>query len=74
MAYARVVTWVHQLQVGMLCLIWQELELVSDEDMHFFFEKDLRDGVSYISKIYSKALNKYLKTYNPKQKAKHIIY
>ena len=34
----------------------------------------VRGGVSYISKRYSKASNKYLKSYDPKQKWKHIIY
>ena len=31
-------------------------------------------GGSYISKKYSKANNKYLKPYDPKQEVKHIIY
>ena len=31
-------------------------------------------GVSYVSNRYSKANNKYLKSYEPKQKSKHIIY
>ena len=39
-----------------------------------FFEKGMRGGVSYISKSYSKANNKYLKSYDPKQESKHIIY
>ena len=30
--------------------------------------------VSYISNKYSKANNKYLKSYDPKQESKHIIY
>ena len=30
--------------------------------------------VSYIFKIYSKAKNKYLKSYNPKEESKYIIY
>ena len=33
-----------------------------------------RGGVSYIAKKYSKANNKYLKPYDPKQESKHIIY
>ena len=31
-------------------------------------------GVSYISKRYSNASNRYLKPYNSKQESKHIIY
>ena len=32
-----------------------ELELVSDNDMHLFVEKEMRGGISYIAKRYSKA-------------------
>ena len=34
----------------------------------------MRGGVSYISNRYSKANNKYLKSFDPKQESKHIIY
>ena len=51
-----------------------ELELISDADIYLFFEKGMRSGVSYISKRYSRANNKYLKSYDPKQKSKHIVY
>ena len=51
-----------------------ELELIIDPDMYRFFEKGMRGGVSYISNIYSKASNKYLKYYGTKQESKHIIY
>ena len=44
-----------------------ELKLVSDDDMYLFFEKVMRGGVSCISKRYSKANNKYSKSYYPKQ-------
>ena len=43
-----------------------ELELIPDSDMYLFFEKDMRGGVSYISKRNSKAKNKYLKSCDPK--------
>ena len=39
-----------------------ELETISDADMYLFFENDMRGGVSYISKRYSKTSNKYLKS------------
>ena len=65
----------------MQCLINMtkvELELIPDPDIDSdilaFFEKGMKGGVSYISNIYSKAKSKYLKFYNPKQEAKHIIY
>ena len=37
-------------------------ELISDAEIHLFFEKDMRGGVIYISKRYSKANNNYLKS------------
>ena len=43
-----------------------------DPDMHIFFEKDTRDGISYIFNRYSKAKSRYLKSYDPKQESKHI--
>ena len=51
-----------------------EFELIPDLDMYIFFEKGTRGGVSYISKRYSKASNRYLKSYDTKQESKHIIY
>ena len=59
---------------AMLNMTKVELELIPDPDMYIFFEKDTRDGGSYISNRYSKANNKYLKSYNPKQESKHIMY
>ena len=57
-------------------LIWQMLSLnfFSDADMYLFFEEGMRDWVSYSFKKYSKANNKYLKSFDPKQESKHIIY
>ena len=40
----------------------------------FPLKKGVRGGVSNISKRYSKANNKYLKSYDPKQESKSIIY
>ena len=51
-----------------------ELQLISDPGMYIFFEEGTRSGVSYISNRYSKTNNKYLKSYDPKQESKHIIY
>ena len=42
--------------------------------MYIFFEKGTRGGISYILNRYSKVNNKYLKSYDPKQEFKHIIY
>ena len=50
-----------------------KLKFISDPDMYIFFEKGMRGGVSYIFNRYSKAKDKYLKFYDPKQESKHII-
>ena len=51
-----------------------KVELISDSDMYLFFEKGMRGEVFYISMRYSNNINKYLKSYDPKQQSKHIIY
>ena len=58
----------------MLNMTKTELELISDPDIHIFFEKGMRVRVSYSSNRYRKASNKYLKSYDPKQESKSIIY
>ena len=50
------------------------LEIISDPGMYIFLDKDTKGGISYISYRYSKASNKSLKSYDPKQESKHIIY
>ena len=50
-----------------------KLDLIPDLDMYIFFEKGTRGGISCISNRYSKANNKYLKSYDPKEESKHII-
>ena len=59
---------------AMLKMTNVELDLIPDPDMFKFFENRTRGGVFYISNRYSKANNKYLKPYDPKQESKHIIY
>ena len=48
---------------AMLNMVSVNLELISelDADVCLLFEKFMRGGVSYISKIYSKSSNKYFK-------------
>ena len=58
---------------AMLNMTKVELELITDPDMYIFFEKGIRGQVSYISNRYSRANNKYLKSYDQKQESKHII-
>ena len=59
---------------AMLNMIEVELELIPDPDIYIFFEKSARGGVYYISSRYSKASNRYLKSYDPKRESKHLIY
>ena len=47
-------------------------ELIPDYDMYIFFEKGKKGEVSYIPHRYTKANNKHLKSYDPKQEPKHI--
>ena len=51
-----------------------KLELITDSNMYIFFEKGTRGGISYIPNRHSKVNSKYLKSYDPKQESKHIIY
>ena len=51
-----------------------ELELILDPDTYIFFEKGIRGGISYISNRYREAIRKNLKSYEPKQESKQIIY
>ena len=59
---------------AMIKMTKTELELILVPDMYIFFEKDTRGGICCISNRYSKDNNKYLKSYEPKQESKHIIY
>ena len=49
-------------------------QLIPDPDMYIFFENGTRGGVSYICNRYGKTNNNYLKSYDPKQEWKHIVY
>ena len=51
-----------------------KFELIPDPTMYIFFEKGVRGEISYIFDRYSKANNKYLKSFVLKQESKHIIY
>ena len=55
----------------MLNMTKVELELISDAEMYSLFEKGVGGRVSYIFKTYSKAKNKYLKSYDLDQ---NILY
>ena len=51
-----------------------EPEFIPDLDMCIFSEKGTRGGISYISNRYSEDNNKYLKSDDPKEESKHVIY
>ena len=59
---------------AMLKMTKIELEIIPDPDMCMFFEKFTGRRISYISNRYSKANNRYLKSYDPRQESKHVIY
>ena len=58
----------------MLKMTETESEVISDIDMYLFVEKWLRGGISYIAKIFSKANNKYMQSYDDKIQSKYIKY
>ena len=51
-----------------------ELELISDIDMYLFVEKEIRGGISNIFKRFSKANNKYMKSYDDSKLSNYILY
>ena len=53
---------------------WFKLEKISDIDKYLFTEKGLRGGISYITKRYDKATNKYMNDYDPKKPSTFITY
>ena len=57
---------------AMLEMTETELKLISDTDMHF--EKGIRRGISYITKRFSKANNKYMQLYDDKKPSKYVTY
>ena len=73
MDYVRVIIWVHQLENWMQCFLWQKLCLNLFQILtYIFLEKCTIGGIFYISNRYSKASNKYLKSYDPKQEPKRL--
>ena len=58
---------------AMLNMTKVKLEVIPDPGILIFFEKGTRAGVSYILNRFSKANNKYLKSYDPKEESNHGI-
>ena len=59
---------------AMLKMVGIELEKISDIDKYLFIEKAFRGGTSYMTKRHSKANNKYLSDYDPKNPSTFISY
>ena len=53
---------------AMLKMTRIKLYLISDIDMHLLVEKGMRGSISYISKRYGKANNRYMKCYDSNKK------
>ena len=51
-----------------------KLEKIWDIVMYLFIEKGLKGGISYSAKTYSKANNKYVKSYDTTKTSKYISY
>ena len=51
-----------------------ELELISDIKRHYFIDKGMRGGISYIAKWYSRAKNQYMADYDSSEGSKFIVY
>ena len=58
----------------MLKMTGAKLEKIFDIDMYIFTEKELRGGIFYIAKKYSKTNSKYMKNYDRKKPSKFITY
>ena len=58
----------------MLKMTGAELGLISDIDMYLFIEEGMRGGISYITRRFIKASNKYMKCYGSSKESKFIVY
>ena len=58
----------------MLKMTSVKLEKISDIDKCLFIEKGSRGGISYITKRYAKANNKYMNDYDTKKPSTFITY
>ena len=59
---------------AMLKMTGVKLEKIFDIEMYLFIEKRLRGGISYIAKTYSKANNKYMRSYDSTKASIYISY
>jgi hypothetical protein len=59
---------------AMLKISREELQLLTDVDMHNFFKQGLRGGLAFIGNKYAKANNPKLKDYDPTKPKSYIKY
>ena len=59
---------------AMLKMTGVKFEKISDIDQYLFIEKGTRGGISYISKRYAKANNKYMCDYDSNKQSTFITY
>ena len=59
---------------AMLKMTRIKLELLTDPDMHIFFEKGTRGGISTISGRYAKANHKYMESHDSEKEGAYIQY
>ena len=51
-----------------------ELKLISNTEVHYFIEKGMKGGNSYIAKRYNKANSECMTDYDSSKKSKFIVY
>ena len=64
----------HYFNDAMLKVTGAQIPLLTDPNMHLFFEDSKRGGVSLAMKRYAKANNKYMENYDSEKPSKYIIY
>ena len=58
----------------MLTMTKIELEKISNAEIHLFIEKGMKRGISYASKKYSKANNRFCPDYDKTRPEKYVNY
>ena len=59
---------------AMLKMTGVKLKLLTDSDMHLFFEEGIRGGISTITNRYARANHKYVEGYDPGEESVYIQY
>ena len=59
---------------AMLKMTGVKLELLTDPDVHLFFEEGIRGGIFMITNRYAKGNHKYVESYDPDEESAYIQY